>query len=145
MGPGWVARGTPSAERERVLRLTVDTLLRNASDTYLFDPASQFAAVISQDWSGRYVGLWHIHPPGAQASGWGPGDIPSIADMDVAMSEGQNLVVAFSPDGFDLYDLAPLFGAKEPDPAKILKTSFRSPAWRAHFQAVFDQAFPGHP
>lgn len=140
--PDWEARGTPQADRDRILKITVDGLLRNASDAYIFDPATQFSAVVSQDWSGGYVGLWHIHPPQTGKSGWGPGDIPSGNDMDIASTEGQNLVVAFSPDGFDLYDLSKLSGDKKPDLSKVLQTTYRSAAWRTHFQALFDQAFP---
>jgi hypothetical protein len=139
--PGWIARGMEKEKRDKILHLTVDTLLRNASDSYIFDPDTQFAAITSQDWSGRYVGRWHTHPPAFRPGGWGCADIPSGPDMDIASKEGQNMVFVFCPDGFDFYDLAPLAGA-EPNLDKVLKTSYRSPAWRARFQALYDRAFP---
>jgi len=137
---GWQARGMPQEKQDGVLRLTIDTILHNASDAYVFDPASQMAAIVSQDWSGRYLGRWHTHPPGAGAAGFKGADVPSPPDMDIAVAEGQNLVFSFQPDGFDLYDLAPLAGAK-PDLSRILKDSYRSQAWNRRFQALFDRAF----
>ena len=139
--PAWIARGMPQSNVDRVLSVTLDGLLRNATDSYVFDPETQLAAVVGQSWSGRYVGRWHTHPPRAQAHGWGNADGPSPPDMDIAVQEGQNMVFVFYPDGFDLYDLAPLEG-KAPDLNKILKDSFRSDAWRRRFQDLFDESFP---
>ena len=144
MRPGWQARGMEKEKIDKVLRVTVDTILRNTSDAYIFEPDTQFAAITSQDWSGRYVGRWHTHPPAVRAGGWGASDIPSVPDMDIASKEGQNMVFAFHPDGFDFYDLSPLDGIA-PDLDKVLKTPYRSPAWRARFQALYDRAFPQKP
>ncbi|MFI5349221.1 MAG: hypothetical protein ACHQ2Z_06740 [Elusimicrobiota bacterium] len=139
--PQWIERGMPQENIDKVLRVTLDGLLRNATDSYVFDPKSQLDAIVSQSWSGRYIGRWHTHPPRARAHGWGGADGPSPPDMDIAVQEGQNMVIVFDPDGFDLYDLAPLEG-KAPDLNKILKDSYRSAAWRDRFQALFEQAFP---
>jgi hypothetical protein len=139
--PDWIARGTPQENIDKVLRVTLDCLLRNATDAYVFDPETQLAAIVSQSWSGRYIGRWHTHPPRAQAHGWGNADGPSPPDMDIAVQEGQNMVIVFFPDGFDLYDLAPLFG-QAPDLHKILQDTYRSDAWRTRFQDLFDKSFP---
>lgn len=144
MRPGWQARGMAKEKIDKVLHLTVDTVLRNTSDSYIFDPDTQFAAITSQDWSGRYVGRWHTHPPAVRGGGWGGADVPSGPDMDIASKDGQNMVFVFFPDGFDFYDLSPLAGAA-PDLDKVLKTSYRSPEWRARFQALYDRAFPKKP
>jgi hypothetical protein len=144
MRPGWQARGMEKEKIDKVLRVTVDTILRNTSDAYIFEPDTQFAAITSQDWSGRYVGRWHTHPPHAGPEGWGASDVPSGPDMDIASKEGQNMVFSFQPDGFDFYDLSPLDGIA-PDLDKVLKTSYRSPAWRARFQALYERAFPQKP
>jgi hypothetical protein len=139
--PLWIARGMPTENIDKVLRVTLDGLLRNATDAYVFDPKSQLAAVVGQRWSGRYIGRWHTHPPRARAHGWGNADEPSPPDMDIAVQEGQNIVFVFYPDGFDLYDLAPLEHSA-PDLNKILKESYRSDAWRRRFQDLFDKSFP---
>ncbi|MFI5361069.1 MAG: hypothetical protein ACHQ49_03780 [Elusimicrobiota bacterium] len=142
--PAWLARGMAPENVDHVLRVTLDGLLRNATDAYVFDPQSQLAAVVSQNWSGSYIGRWHTHPPRARAHGWGGADGPSPPDMEIAIAEGQNMVFVFDPDGFDLYDLAPLEGGK-PDLNKILKDSYRSDAWHGRFQALFDKTFPQRP
>jgi hypothetical protein len=139
--PLWIARGMPQENIDKVLRVTLDGLVRNATDSYMFDPQSQLSAIVSQSWSGRYIGRWHTHPPRARARGWGNADEPSPPDMDIAVQEGQNMVFVFFPDGFDLYDLAPLEG-KAPDLNKILKESYRSDSWRRRFQELFDKSFP---
>lgn len=144
MLPGWRARGMEKEKIDKVQRLTVDTILRNTSDAYIFEPDTQFAAITTQDWSGRYVGRWHTHPPAVRAGGWGAADVPSGPDMDIASKEGQNMVFVFFPDGFDFYDLSPLEGLA-PDLDKALKTSYRAPAWRARFQALYDRAFANKP
>jgi hypothetical protein len=142
--PGWKARGMEKEKIDKVLHVTVDTILCNTSDSYIFEPDTQFAAITSQDWSGRYVGRWHTHPPHARDGGWGSSDVPSGPDMDIASKEGQNMVFSFQPDGFDFYDLSPLMGAA-PNLDKVLKTSYRSPEWRARFQALYNRAFPKNP
>jgi hypothetical protein len=139
--PAWIARGMTQENIDRVSRITLDGILRNATDAYVFDPETQLSAVVSQSWSGRYIGRWHTHPPRARAHGWGNADGPSPPDMDIAIQEGQNMVFVFYPDGFDLYYLAPLFGAS-PDLNKILKDSYRSDSWRRRFQDLFDRSFP---
>lgn len=133
----WLANGMPPERVRHALDVTIDGLLRNATDSYIFDPQTQPTAILSQSWSGRYVGRWHTHPPHAAARGWTNADGPSPPDMDIAVQEGQNIVLVFFPDGFDLYDLAPLAGAK-PDLARVLKDSYRSEAWRRRFQRLFD-------
>jgi hypothetical protein len=140
----WIARGLPLERIARVLDVAVDGILRNATDSYIFDPQTQLAAVVSQGWSGRYVGRWHTHPPRARTNGWGNADGPSPPDMDIAVQEGQNMVFVFYPDGFDFFDLAPLSGAK-PDLNKVLKESYRSDDWRRRFQDLFDRSFPARP
>lgn len=135
----WLEKGMSPERVEHALDVTIDGLVRNATDSYIFDPESQLSAIVSQSWSGRYLGRWHTHPPHAAARGWTNADGPSPPDMDIAVQEGQNIVLVFDPDGFDLYDLAPLAGAK-PDLNEVLKDSYRSDAWRRRFQGLFDES-----
>jgi len=141
--PEWERRPVPVTpeQREKVLRLTVESVLMNGADTYLFDPDTQFAAIADQDWSGRYAGRWHSHPPSPGTSGWtfSGENFPSGADMDIAVTSGQNIVLAFHPEGFDLYDLSPLGDAGKADLGLARKASYRSAAWRDRFQRLFDR------
>ncbi|MDD5627768.1 MAG: hypothetical protein PHU21_01795 [Elusimicrobia bacterium] len=142
--PEWEKRGIPLQQREKTLALTVSTVLENGAGTYVFDPETQFAAILDQSWTGRYVGQWHTHPPHPAAGAFQGSEGPSGPDMDIAVASGQNLVLAFQTDGFDAYDLSPLENG-QPDLSKILKISYRSAAWRRHFQAVYDAAFKAGP
>ncbi|MBI5240450.1 MAG: hypothetical protein HY926_08245 [Elusimicrobia bacterium] len=139
--PEWEKKGVSQQQRDKVLALTVETVLENGADSYVWDPETQFAAIADQSWSGRYVGKWHTHPPGSGSASWSSSGCPSGPDMDIAVKDGQNLVLSFQTDGFDAYDLSPLENG-QPDLRKVLKISYRSEAWRRHFQASHDEVFP---
>jgi len=132
--PGMLERGRPVAGLEKLLRMALQNTLANAAESWVLDPEQQFAAIAGQEWSGRYVGPWHTHPPLFRADHWDPVEGPSGPDMDNARASGQFLTVSFHPEGFDLYDLSALAGLAESDRSKVRKISYRSPAWREHFQ-----------
>ena len=134
--PLWEARGVPAEQRAKVLRLSVASALETSGDTFTFEPDAQFAAILGQDWSGRYLGRWHTHPPEFLRSGWGAAEGPSDADMKIALDSGQNLTLAFSPDGFTAYDLSALDASTGPDRGLIGKVEYRSAAWRERFAAL---------
>lgn len=133
--PAWERKGVPSEQRDKVRRLTVEAVLETSGDTYISDPDSQFESILSQDWTGRYAGRWHSHPPNFTRSGWLDGGIPSDNDLAIAVEAGQNLTVAFHPDGFTVYDLSALDASTGPDLSKVRRIEHRSPAWRARFDA----------
>ena len=134
--PAREARGLPAANREKILRIALKHALSIAADSWTFDPAQQFVAIVGQEWSGRYVGLWHTHPPLFGANGWGAVEGPSDPDMENASRMGQFMTVSFHPEGFDLYDLSALEGLADSEltRSKLRKISYRSPSWREHFQ-----------
>lgn len=139
--PALEAKGVSREKRENLLALTVETVLENGAGSYVWDPETQFAAVADQSWSGRYVGKWHTHPPHAGKGFWESSCGPSGPDLDIAVKDGQNLVLSFQTDGFDAYDLSPLENG-QPDLRQVLEFSYRSEAWRRHFQALHDAVFP---
>ncbi|MFC1679579.1 hypothetical protein ACFL2T_05155 [Elusimicrobiota bacterium] len=127
---------------ERILklqRLTVTTLLQNSADTYVMEPSSQLDAIITQEWSGRYLGWWHTHPPNYRADGWTESGPPSGPDMDIARTRGQNLTIAFHPEGFTAYDLSALADSPEAGHSDIRAIEYRSEEWRRHFAALHAQ------
>lgn len=127
--PGWVTRDKPpKAEREAIFRQAVSTVMENSARAFLYAPRAQLAAMVGQDWSGRYAGMWHAHPPHFRPGGWEASDEPSDFDRKIAREEGQNLTLVFQPDGFDAYDLAA--GAK---------VSYRGEPWKRRFAAIHAQ------
>ena len=126
--------GSRGAEAE--VRRAVDTVVENMASTYAHDPAEQFALIASHDWTGRYVGRWHIHPPHDGNGAWMAGEPPSFEDMQNAVEAGQYLTVVFQPDGFDLYDAAALGDERRVDLSLMKVIHYRSPSWRAHFQRL---------
>lgn len=122
-----------SAEEVRRALLTV---ARNAAPTYSMGPEEQLALITASDWKGRYVGGWHTHAPKHEDGGWAGGDVPSYEDMRNAIQFGQYLTLSFQPDGFDLYDAEALGDAKRVDLSLLRVIRYRSPAWRAHFDAL---------
>lgn len=136
MMPGWHARGDAPEKVAKVRRLTVMTLLENGADAFVFDPPSQFTAILSQDWSGRYIGRWHFHPPHWTPTGFAGSEEPSPPDLDIAVESGQNLTISFKPDGFDAYDLSALSDAKRADLKLAQVIRFRSATWKNRFAAI---------
>ena len=122
-----------SAEEVRRALLTV---AQNAAPTYSLGPEEQFALVAGSDWKGRYVGGWHTHAPHDANGDWVGGDVPSFEDMQNAIQYGQYLTLSFQPDGFDLYDAAPLADAKRVDLTLLKVIRYRSREWRDRFRTL---------
>jgi hypothetical protein len=123
----------PTDQQHRVL----DGIMRSAVEvlykTWTITPERQQAMIEKQDWRGRYVGFWHIHPPGMTAGGYVTGFEPSMEDMRIALEKGQFLTIVFQRDGFDVYDLEPLSTAGRPDLSKARVIRYRSPEWERRF------------
>lgn len=134
--PALEARGVPADQRERLLRVALRNALENSANSWTMDPEEQFKVIASREWSGRYMGGWHIHPPIFTPEGWAAAGSPSGPDMDNARTSGQLFVLSFHPEGFDLYDLSDLAGLAASNPDTIRKISFRSPSWRTHFEQM---------
>lgn len=126
----------PRERRDSTLRMVVDTVVELAAGRYSGDFSTQLKTMVADDWSGRYVGPWHCHPPDAGPDGWNGDYPPSEADYEAAAKNGQEIVVAFRADGFDAYELSgdPL-GAGFRNAVPFF--SHRSEPWRARFQAHF--------
>ena len=121
---------------EDVLRNTVATHFK----TWTTDPDIQAEMIDKTQWRGRYVGFWHIHPPRAIGSSFGPGIEPSVADMRNAIELGQFVTIVFQPLGFDVYDLSPLRVLGRTDLSQLQAIQYRDPAWKAHFEALLRSA-----
>ncbi|MFI5345628.1 MAG: hypothetical protein ACHQ51_04560 [Elusimicrobiota bacterium] len=128
----------PKERRDAALRSAVDTVAELAAGHYSSDYANQLRTMIGDEWSGRYAGPWHCHPPDAGPNGWLGDAPPSEADYEASAKAGQEIVVAFLPDGFDVYDLSQApNGSPYNNPAKPF--SYRSQDWREHFQEIFER------
>jgi hypothetical protein len=112
------------------------TVAQNSAPTYVHEPLQQLEVVARTEWRGRYAGMWHTHAPHEREGGWGAGDGPSFEDMQNAIAAGQYLTLAFQPDGFDLHDASPLSDAGKVDLTLVKVIRYRSPSWRAHFEAL---------
>lgn len=123
---------TAAAEVQRA----VITVARNTASTYSLSPEDQFALIASRNWSGRYVGRFHTHAPHQSNGEWIGSDAPSFEDMQNAVQAGQYLTVSFQPDGFDLYDAAPLADPGRIDLRLLKVIRYRSASWRSHFDAL---------
>jgi hypothetical protein len=124
----------PRDADRRALERVMDAAVALHFKTWNVTPETQRAAILRHDWTGRYVGFWHIHPPQPGAGGYGPGLEPSHEDMAIAVEKGQMLTVVFQPDGFDAWDLAPLAAAGRPDLSKARVVRHRSPVWEERFR-----------
>jgi hypothetical protein len=56
--------------------------------------------------------------------------------MQNAIELGQFLTLVFQPEGFDAYDLSPLARARTTSLARARVVSYRSAAWKLHFESV---------
>lgn len=122
-------------KRDAMLRMVVDTVAESAAAHYSGDFGTQLQGMIVDDWRGRDGGTWHCHPPDSGLGGWRGDAPPSEADYEAAEKTGQETVVTFQPDGFDIYFLSrgmPVMSAKP-------IASHRDPAWRTHFQPYFER------
>ena len=118
-------------------RLVLDRILAGAVavhfKSWTVNPEVQHAVIENNEWRGRYVGFWHIHPPVQAVGGSGQGFEPSMEDMSVAMEKGQFLTIVFQPDGFDVYDLEPLATSRQAVLSKARVIRHRSPDWAKRF------------
>jgi hypothetical protein len=97
-------------------------------------PERQLELIRQNEWRGRYVGFWHIHPPRLTAGGYAPGIEPSMEDMLVAVQKGQFLTIVFQPDGFDLFDLSGIGRAGTARLSLARVARHRSAQWRRRFR-----------
>jgi hypothetical protein len=118
-------------------RGALDVVLRHAVATHFktwtVSPAIQRDMIERHEWRGRYAGFWHIHPPRPDGATYAAGFEPSLEDMTLAVEKGQFLTIVFQPDGFDLYDLAPMAAAGRPDLSRARVVRHRAPAWAERF------------
>lgn len=122
-------------DQRRVLDQILASAVAVHFKTWTVDPEVQHAVIENNDWRGRYVGFWHIHPPVQAVGGSGQGFEPSMEDMNVAMEKGQFLTIVFQPDGFDVYDLEPMATARQAVLSKARVIRYRSPEWARRFVA----------
>ena len=121
-------------------RISVDAVVESAAAHYSGDFGTQLRTMVSDEWSGRYAGTWHCHPADVGPGGWLDDYPPSEADYEAAAKSGQELVITFLKDGFDVYDLSLTAGEspfRRPEPV-----SYRSADWRAHFDAALAALAP---
>ncbi|MDD5302826.1 MAG: hypothetical protein PHS14_06910 [Elusimicrobia bacterium] len=135
----WDAENRLTKEkRDAMLHMVIDTVAEAAAGHYSGDYGTQLKGMISDDWSGRYLGNWHCHPPDAGPSGWTGEYPPSEDDYEAAAKNGQETVVAFAADGFDVYLLVRAEKGGSFSRAEPL-ASYRGAGWREHFQEIFDR------
>ena len=119
-------------------RDALEVVLRNAVATHFktwtVSPEIQREMIEKHDWRGRYVGIWHLHPPRPDGGTYSPGFEPSLEDMTVAAEKGQFLTIVFQRDGFDAYDLAPVAASGRLDVSKARRFSHRSADWERRFR-----------
>jgi len=130
------AKGRSEEFVRNLVRGAVDTVLEGSGNSYIYSFEALMETLSRKEWSGRYAGRWHLHPPVFLASGgWEAGEGPSGADLELARSGGR-LVISFQLDGFDVYDLDGLKNDRSAriDYSKIRKISHRSPEWARHFK-----------
>ncbi|HVR71989.1 MAG TPA: hypothetical protein VMT87_14190 [Vicinamibacteria bacterium] len=125
----------PPAEAQR---RALDVVLRHAVATHFktwtVSPEIQRDMIEKHDWRGRYVGLWHLHPPRPDGATWAAGLEPGLEDMTVAAEKGQFLTIVFQPDGFDAYDLSAVAASGRLDVSKARRVSHRSADWERRFR-----------
>ena len=119
-------------------RRAMDVVLRGAVERYFktwtVSPEVQLENIGRHDWSGRYVGFWHLHPPRLAAGTYAPSLEPSPEDLAIALEKGQLLTFVFQPDGFDMYDLAPIAASGTAALSQARVVRHRSDAWESRFR-----------
>lgn len=130
----------PTDEQRRVLDVIVRSSVEVLYKTWTITPERQQAMIEKQDWRGRYVGFWHIHPPAMSGGAYVMGFEPSMEDMRIAIEKGQFLTIVFQREGFDVYDLEPLANAGRPDLSRARVIRYRSPEWERRFATLLRAA-----
>jgi hypothetical protein len=128
---------TPTAAQRRVLDGILAGAVATHFKTWTVSPELQQEMIDGNDWRGRYVGFWHLHPPLRTNDGLAAGLEPSMEDMRIALEKQQLLTIVFRPDGFDAWDLEPLARAGRADLSLAKVVRHRSPEWARRF-SVFD-------
>lgn len=124
---------SPTRDQRAVLDDVIERTVAQHFKTWTTDPLIQAKMIETTQWQGRYLGFWHIHPPRLKAGSPTEGIEPSMADMRNAVELGQFLTIVFQPDGFDVYDLAPLATVGHADLSRVATIRYRSPDWKPHF------------
>ena len=127
---------TPTAEQRRVLDGIVAGAVATHLKTWSVTPERQQEMIDRNEWRGRYVGFWHLHPPTRTGAGLVAGHEPSMEDMRTAIERQQLLTIVFRPDGFDAWDLEPLAKAGRADLSLARVVRHRSDEWRRRFAGV---------
>lgn len=123
-------------KKSALVKKIVSGLLYSSGHTFLFENEALQTSLLREEWRGRFLGAWHIHPPEYGPDGWLPGEMnPGGNDLEAAR-ESPEFVLIFQPDGFDLVDLFALKGSAHTDLSKIKRHSFRSENWRRRFEAL---------
>lgn len=131
-----ISTRTPTDAERELLGRVVESAIATHFKTWSADPEIQRRMIRSNEWRGRYVGFWHIHPPRMTETGFAEGIEPSVEDMNNAITLGQFLTLVFQPDGFDAYDLSPLALGGRPDLSRARIIRYRSPDWKPHFEKL---------
>ena len=124
---------TPTDDQRRVLDKILAGAVATHFKTWTVTPDQQHAMIEQNEWRGRYVGFWHLHPPTQTVEGSAQGFEPSLEDMTIAIEKGQLLTIVFQPDGFDVYDLEPVAAARQPVLSKARVIRYRSPEWAKRY------------
>lgn len=130
------AENGPTPTQRELLGKIVGSAVATHFKTWSTDPVIQARMIEENDWRGRYVGFWHIHPPRLRGAELLEGIEPSVQDMTQAKTLGQFLTIVFQPDGFDAFDLSLQRLSAEPDLRRARLIRYRSPEWRRHFEAL---------
>ena len=124
---------SPTTDQRDVLDDVIERTVAEHFKTWTTDPLIQARMIENTEWKGRYLGFWHIHPPRLKGASPIEGIESSMSDMRNAVELGQFLTIVFQPDGFDVYDLAPLAALGHADVSRTKTIRYRSPDWKPHF------------
>lgn len=126
----------PTEAQHRAMDQVVLGAVATHFKTWNVSPEMQLEIIGKNEWRGRYVGFWHVHPPRRGTGGYAPGLEPSMEDMTIAVEKGQFLTIVFQPDGFDVYDLSPLAVTRTPALSAARVIRHRSAEWERRFRAL---------
>lgn len=106
--------------------------------TWSTDPLIQARMIEANEWRGRYIGFWHIHPPRLRGAELLEGIEPSVQDMKQAKELGQFLTIVFQPDGYDAFDLSLQRLSPQPDLRRVRVIRYRSSEWQDYFERLVE-------
>lgn len=131
-----MASTPPTSDQRALLDTVLGRMVAQHFKTWSTDPEIQARMIETTDWRGRYVGFWHIHPPRLSGATALEGIEPSMADMQNAVQLGQFLTIVFQPNGFDVYDLAPLAASRRAELTGVKVIRHRSDEWQRYFEEM---------